>query len=79
MATSLMNDSAFAYDIEKNLIDAAEILLANIYSTEHELQLSEAELEQEITLRRSEIIEQLRQEEARIDAITGRSENIDTR
>ncbi len=78
MATSLMNDSAFSNDIQKNLIAASETVLVNIYSTEHELQLSETELEQEITHRRGEIIEQLRQEEARIDAITGRGGNIDT-
>jgi phosphate:Na+ symporter len=78
MATSLMNDSAFSNDIQKNLIAASETVLVNIYSTEHELQLSETELEQEITHRRGEIIEQLRQEEARIDAITCRDSNIDT-
>jgi len=74
MATSLINDSAFSYEIQKNLIAASEAVLANIYSSEHEMQISETELEKEMTLRRGEIIEQLRKEEARIDAITGRSE-----
>ena len=34
-ATSLMNDSGFAYEIQNNLIDAADILFANIFSTEN--------------------------------------------
>jgi phosphate:Na+ symporter len=29
MATSLMNDNAYAYDISKNLIDMAEVIFAN--------------------------------------------------
>ena len=43
MATSLMNDSAFSYDIQNNLINAAEIVFANLYSTEKDMQLDEAE------------------------------------
>ena len=43
MATSLMNDSAFSYDIQNNLINAAEILFANLYSTEKDMALDEAE------------------------------------
>jgi len=43
MATSLMNDSAFSYDIQNNLIDAAGILFANLYSTEKDLELTDAE------------------------------------
>ncbi len=43
MATSLMNDSAFSYDIQNNLIDAAGILFANLYSTEKDMALEDAE------------------------------------
>ncbi|RLA02129.1 MAG: Na/Pi cotransporter family protein [Gammaproteobacteria bacterium] len=43
MATSLMNDSGFAYDIQSNLIDASEILFANFYSTEKDMALTDAE------------------------------------
>ncbi|MGB5427414.1 MAG: Na/Pi symporter [Gammaproteobacteria bacterium] len=43
VATSLMNDSAFSYDIQNNLIDAAEILFANLYSTERDMALTDAE------------------------------------
>jgi len=43
MATSLMNDSAYSYDIQNNLIDAAEILFANLYSTEKDMALEDAE------------------------------------
>ena len=48
MATSLMNDSAFSYDIQNNLINAAEIVFANLYSTEKDMELTEvdADLEQ---------------------------------
>ena len=43
MATSLMNDSGFAYDIQSNLIAAAEILFANLYSTEKDMALTDVE------------------------------------
>ena len=43
MATSLMNDSAFSYDIQNNLIYAAEIVFANLYSTEKDLELDDTE------------------------------------
>jgi phosphate:Na+ symporter len=43
MATSLMNDSAFSYDIQNNLIAAAEILFANLYSVEKDMELTDAE------------------------------------
>jgi phosphate:Na+ symporter len=43
MATSLMNDSAFSYDIQNNLIAAAEILFANLYSAEKDMELTDAE------------------------------------
>jgi phosphate:Na+ symporter len=49
MATSLMNDSAFSYDIQNNLIDAAEILFANLYSTEKDLELTDAENDRQET------------------------------
>jgi len=43
MATSLMNDSAYTYDIQNNLINAAEIVFANLYSTEIDMALTDAE------------------------------------
>ena len=42
-SSSLMNDSAFTYDIQNNLIDAAEIVFANLYSTERDLELTAVE------------------------------------
>jgi phosphate:Na+ symporter len=47
MATSLMNDSAFSYDIQNNLINAAEIVFANLYSTEKDMELTEADTDLE--------------------------------
>ncbi|MEJ1298461.1 MAG: Na/Pi cotransporter family protein [Candidatus Sedimenticola sp. (ex Thyasira tokunagai)] len=48
MATSMMNDSAYAYDVSKNLIDMAEILYAaralELSEAERDIALSDAEL-----------------------------------
>jgi len=74
MATSLMNDSGFAYDVQADLIDAAETILAGFVPSEQELQLSDAELDRELMLKRDEILDRLGKEESRIDAITGRRE-----
>ena len=70
MATSLMNDSGFAYDVQADLIGAAETILAGAAPADQEL--SDADLERELTLKRDEILDRLGKEESRIDAITGR-------
>ncbi|MEJ1403965.1 MAG: Na/Pi cotransporter family protein, partial [Candidatus Sedimenticola sp. (ex Thyasira tokunagai)] len=48
MATSMMNDSAYAYDVSKNLIDMTEILYAaralELSEAERDIALSDAEL-----------------------------------
>ncbi len=72
MATSLMNDGGYAHDIQSNLIDAALALLAGVYATGADATLSEEEFDRQILLRREQILDQLRKEDARIDAITGR-------
>ncbi|PUB79830.1 MAG: sodium:phosphate symporter [gamma proteobacterium symbiont of Ctena orbiculata] len=50
MATSIMNDSAYTFDISKNLIDMAEILFAaralDLREAEQDIALNEDELEQ---------------------------------
>lgn len=50
MATSLMNDSAYAYDISKNLIDMAEVTFAdrstNAISLNEELAMNAEDIEQ---------------------------------
>ena len=69
MATSLMNDSSYAYELQSNLIDAAEIVFANLFSVERDMSLSEEEVEQEMIARRDEIQARLRQEQGRIDSI----------
>lgn len=71
MATSLMNDSSFSYDIQKNLISAAGIIYANSFSRETDLELSEEDIDREMIGRREAILAELRQEEAQIDRITG--------
>ncbi|MCU7814104.1 MAG: Na/Pi symporter [Candidatus Thiodiazotropha sp. (ex Rostrolucina anterorostrata)] len=59
MATSIMNDSAYTFDISKNLIDMAEILFAaralDLREAEWDIALNEEELE--------EIIEEVEAEE----------------
>jgi phosphate:Na+ symporter len=71
MATSLMNDIAHSYDIQHNLIEAAEIIFGNLFSLEKDLSLSEEEIDRLINDKRAEIFAKLREEEAQIDAITG--------
>ena len=71
MATSLMNDSAYAYDIQSNMIDAAEIIFANLYSYDKDASLSEEDIDAAMIARRDEIQTLLRQEEAQIDRISG--------
>jgi hypothetical protein len=72
MATSLMNDNAYAYEIQNNLIDAALSILAGLTAAGPNAALSEEAFNEQVRLRRDEILDQLRKEEARIDAITGR-------
>ena len=72
MATSLMNDSSYAYEIQRNVLSAAEIIFANVFSKDKDLLLSDDELDELMLSRREEILQRLRQEEAQIDAITGR-------
>ncbi|MFZ0468569.1 MAG: Na/Pi symporter, partial [Thiogranum sp.] len=72
MATSLMNDNAYAYEIQKYLTDAALAILPDIAAIDTNTGLSEEDLNKQILLRRDEILDQLRKDEARIDAITGR-------
>ncbi len=72
MATSLMNDSSYAYELQRNVISAAEIIFASAYSREEDLALSDEEVDELMLRRREEILDHLRQEEVRIDAITGR-------
>jgi phosphate:Na+ symporter len=71
MATSLMNDSAYAYDIQRNLIEAAEVIFGNLFSLDKDLSLSEEEIDRLMRKKREEIYAKLREEETQIDAITG--------
>jgi hypothetical protein len=66
-----MNDIAHSYDIQHNLIEAAEIIFGNLFSLEKDLSLSEEEIDRLINDKRAEIFAKLREEEAQIDAITG--------
>lgn len=72
MATSLMNDSSYAYNIQENLIAAALTIYAGMFAPRPEAVMTGQELNHEIVLKREEILDALRKEEARIDAITGR-------
>lgn len=72
MATSLMNDSSYAYEIQRNLISAAEIIFTNLYSQENELSLTEEEIEKEMLGKREELLVRLGHEKAQIDNISTR-------
>jgi phosphate:Na+ symporter len=72
MATSLMNDSTYAYNVQSNLIAAAETILSAMIGDWQRAEPLEEELASGIAIKRDEILDLLRKEEARIDAITGR-------
>lgn len=76
MATSLMNDSHCAYEIQNNLIEATLAVYAGMFAPRPEAVISEQELVSEAVLKREEILDALRKEEARIDAITGRESRL---
>ena len=70
MATSLMNDSSHAYEIQRNLIDAAQIILGSIYSFEEDVEL-DAEESGEMIKRREAFLDRIRDEDAKIDRRVG--------
>jgi phosphate:Na+ symporter len=70
MATSLMNDSSYAYNSQQNLISAAEIIFTNIYSQEKEMSLTEEEVDEEMLGKREEIQVRLGHASAQIDNIS---------
>lgn len=73
MASSLMNDSAFAYDLVQAVIEACEIIFAKLISIEKDISLVDAELQEAlrgretdldwIIRRRSHDVEQIQAEE----------------
>ena len=69
MATSLMNDSSYAYDIQNNIFDAAEIIFGNVYSPEKDPSLTDEQIDSELISKRSELLSRLREEEHRIDGL----------
>lgn len=78
MATSLMNDSSYAEEMQRSMVAAAETIFADSVSGEDDLSLSDEELDRLMLKRRGEVLARLRQEEARIDAITGQTGREDT-
>jgi len=75
MATSLMNDSSYAYDLQRNLISAAEILFTNLYSQEKELSLTEEDFDKAMLGKRAEIQARLGHESAQIDNISANGDH----
>jgi len=71
MATSLMNDSAFAYDIQHNLILVAEAIYEGVISTKSMTDLDQDDLEQKLLSRRSEIYARLDEEKLRMEQLGG--------
>ena len=75
MATSLINDSAYAYSIQDHIFDAAEIIFANIISKEKDLSLTDEELDKRLLGKREELVSRLREEGHRIDVLGQRGES----
>ncbi|MCU7959611.1 MAG: Na/Pi symporter [gamma proteobacterium symbiont of Bathyaustriella thionipta] len=69
MATSLMNDSAFAYEIQKNLISVEEAIYEGVVSTKSMTDLDQENLEQKLISRRSEIYARLDEEKLRMQQL----------
>jgi phosphate:Na+ symporter len=55
VASSLMNDSAFTYDLFENVIDAAEIIFAKFISLEKDMTLVETEIDQALLQTEAEL------------------------
>lgn len=69
MATSLMNDSAFAYELRTALIDAAEALFGSVSTWEKDPELAQPALESALDDKQTEIADRLEEEQAEIDAV----------
>ena len=69
MATSLMNDSAFAYELHTSLIEAAEALFGSVTTWEKQSELVEPALESALDQKQTEIARRLKDEQAEIDAL----------
>jgi phosphate:Na+ symporter len=77
MATSLINDSAYAYSIQDHIFDAAEIIFANIISKEKDLSLTDEELDKRLLGKREELVSRLREEGHRIDVLSHHGDSAD--
>ena len=77
MATSLINDSAYAYSIQDHIFDAAEIIFANIISKEKDLSLTDEELDKRLLGKREELVSRLREEGHRIDLLSHHGDSAD--
>jgi phosphate:Na+ symporter len=69
MASSLMNDSAYAYELNDSIVEAAEIVFAQFSSLQKELSLVDAELEEALENSQTEIDLLLKKKTKEIDDI----------
>ncbi len=69
MAGSLMNDSAFAYELNDGVIAAAEIVFAEIISKQKDISLIDTELDEALSKSKTEIDLLLKKKTAEIDQI----------
>ena len=69
MASSLLNDSSFAYDLIKQLIQAAEIIFGELISLHMELTLVDEELEEALRKSEQDIDRELKQTTAELDQL----------
>ena len=77
MATSLINDSSYAYSIQDHIFDAAEIIFGNVISLEKDLSLTDEELDRRLLDKREELMSRLREEGHRIDVLGRPGESAD--
>ncbi|MEA3411523.1 MAG: Na/Pi symporter, partial [Pseudomonadota bacterium] len=69
MATSLMNDSAYAYDIQNDLIHAAERVLAGVIASAEDIERMDEEINRKLVERRDQVTARIREEEEAIDRL----------
>ncbi len=69
MASSLMNDSAYAYELFNGVIEAAEIVFAEFSSLQQELSLVDTELDEALEKNQTEIDLLLKKKTQEIDQI----------
>ncbi|MCG6867863.1 MAG: hypothetical protein LJE91_03795 [Gammaproteobacteria bacterium] len=69
MATSLMNDSAYAYDIQNDLIHAGERVLGRAIASVEDIDRMDEEVERVLIAQREQVAVRIGEEEEAIDRL----------